>query len=194
MMRMLCDTPYILDAGDRTCPKLDELDRIFDEVLSALGSSAEGLSAAEAAIRQDRYGPNQLAPPQPASLTEIVLSQLRSVIVVLLLAAVIISILSGDRLEAIAIAAVLVINTVLGVVTELRARRAIEALLALDVPHASVVREGRLQVIRAIDLVPGDVIIMGTDGHCPQLLPGDTVSIEIEGIGTLSNPVVGEER
>lgn len=45
-----------------------------------------------------------------------------------------------------------------------------------------------------ITLVPGDVIIMGTDGHCPQLLPGDTVSIEIEGIGTLSNPVIKEER
>jgi 2-keto-4-pentenoate hydratase/2-oxohepta-3-ene-1,7-dioic acid hydratase in catechol pathway len=47
-------------------------------------------------------------------------------------------------------------------------------------------------ITRYITLVPGDVIIMGTDGHCPQLQPGDTVSIEIEGIGTLSNPVVGE--
>ncbi|MGE5833273.1 MAG: cation-translocating P-type ATPase [Acidobacteriota bacterium] len=132
--------------------------RSIDHVLSALGASADGLSTVEAAARQDRYGPNQLAPPQPASLREIVLGQLRSVIVFLLLAAVIVSLLSGDRLEATAIAAVLVINTVLGVVTELRARRAIEALLALDVPHASVLRDGRLQVIRAIELVPGDVI------------------------------------
>jgi len=43
---------------------------------------------------------------------------------------------------------------------------------------------------RYITLVPGDVIIMGTDGHAPRLTHGDTVSIEIEGIGTLSNPVV----
>jgi len=47
-------------------------------------------------------------------------------------------------------------------------------------------------ITRYITLIPGDVIIMGTDGHCPQLNPGDTVSIEIEGIGTLSNPVVAE--
>jgi len=43
---------------------------------------------------------------------------------------------------------------------------------------------------RYITLVPGDVIIMGTDGHCPQIQAGDTVSIEIEGIGALTNPVI----
>jgi 2-keto-4-pentenoate hydratase/2-oxohepta-3-ene-1,7-dioic acid hydratase in catechol pathway len=43
---------------------------------------------------------------------------------------------------------------------------------------------------RYITLVPGDVIIMGTDGHAPRMAPGDTVSIEIEGIGMLSNPVI----
>ncbi len=43
---------------------------------------------------------------------------------------------------------------------------------------------------RYITLMPGDVIIMGTDGHAPRMAPGDLVSIEIEGIGTLSNPVI----
>jgi 2-keto-4-pentenoate hydratase/2-oxohepta-3-ene-1,7-dioic acid hydratase in catechol pathway len=47
-------------------------------------------------------------------------------------------------------------------------------------------------ITRYITLVPGDVIIMGSDGRCPQLHAGDTVSIEIEGIGTLSNPVIRE--
>lgn len=46
---------------------------------------------------------------------------------------------------------------------------------------------------RYITLVPGDVIIMGADGHCPQIQPGDTVSIEIEGIGKLTNPVIGSD-
>jgi 2-keto-4-pentenoate hydratase/2-oxohepta-3-ene-1,7-dioic acid hydratase in catechol pathway len=48
-------------------------------------------------------------------------------------------------------------------------------------------------ITRYITLVPGDVIIMGCDGHCPRIHAGDTVSIEIEGIGTLSNPVIKEE-
>ncbi len=48
-------------------------------------------------------------------------------------------------------------------------------------------------ITRYITLVPGDVIIMGSDGHCPRIHAGDTVSIEIEGIGTLVNPVIKEE-
>jgi len=47
---------------------------------------------------------------------------------------------------------------------------------------------------RYITLIPGDVIIMGTDGRCPQIQPGDTVTIEIDGIGTLTNPVIGSRR
>lgn len=47
-------------------------------------------------------------------------------------------------------------------------------------------------ISRYITLMPGDVIIMGTDGHCPRIAAGDSVSIAIEGIGTLSNPVIGE--
>jgi Ca2+-transporting ATPase len=162
--------------------------RSIDWVLASLDSAADGLSTAEAAARKDRYGPNQLAPPQPASLTEIVLSQLRSVIVFLLVAAVVVALFSGDRLEATAIAAVLVINTVLGVVTELRARRAIEALLALDVPHASVVRDGRLQIIRAIELVPGDVIEIVTG----RLVPADARLIHSVDVRVDEAPLTGE--
>ncbi|HYN10924.1 MAG TPA: cation-translocating P-type ATPase [Vicinamibacterales bacterium] len=138
-----------------------------DRVLAALDTSAEGLSNAEASARQARYGPNRLTLQQPASLTEIVAGQLRSVIVFLLLGAVVVSLLFGDRVEAAAIAAVLVINTVLGVVTELRARRAIEGLLALDVPYASAIRDGHLRVINAIDLVPGDVIELSAGRQVP---------------------------
>ena len=129
-----------------------------ERVLAELNSTTDGLSDADASARLARYGPNQLTLQRPASLTKIIAAQLRSVIVFLLLAAVIVSLLFGDRLEATAIAAVLVINAALGVVTELRARRAIEGLLALEVPLASVVRDGRLRVVNSSELVPGDVI------------------------------------
>jgi len=49
-------------------------------------------------------------------------------------------------------------------------------------------------ITRYITLVPGDVIIMGTDGHAPQMRPGDVVRIEIEGVGTLENPVIADRR
>jgi Ca2+-transporting ATPase len=139
----------------------------IDRVLSALDTSARGLSSAEASARQARYGPNQLALQKPASFKEIVAAQLRSVIVFLLLAAVVVSLLFGDRLEAAAIAAVLMINTVLGVLTELRARRSIEGLLALDVPQAAVIRDGRLRVVNSRELVPGDVIELTAGRQVP---------------------------
>ena len=127
-------------------------------VTAKLETSLDGLSNDEAARRLAAIGPNRLVLPPTASIGEILLAQLRSVMVVLLVAAVGISLVSGDRLDALAIGAVLVINTLIGFVTELRARRAMEALLQLDAPRALVVRGGRRREIDARELVPGDVI------------------------------------
>ena len=159
-----------------------------DRVLTALSTATDGLSDPEASARLARYGPNQLTLQRPASLAEIIAGQLRSVIVFLLLAAVVVSLLFGDRLEATAIAAVLVINTVLGVVTELRARRAIEALLALDVPLASVVRHGQLRVVNSSELVPGDVIEV-TAG---RQVPADARLIHSTDLRSDEAPLTGE--
>jgi Ca2+-transporting ATPase len=157
-------------------------------VLDGLSTATDGLSDAEASARLARYGLNQLTLQRPASLAEIVAGQLRSVIVFLLLAAVVVSLLFGDRLEATAIAAVLVINTVLGVVTELRARRAIEALLALDVPLAAVVRQGQLRVVNSSEIVPGDVIEV-TAG---RQVPADGRLIQSTDLRADEAPLTGE--
>jgi Ca2+-transporting ATPase len=100
----------------------------------------------------------------------ILLAQLRSIVVLLLVAAVIISIFLGDLIEAGAIGAVLVINTALGFVTEWRARRAMEALLQLQATRVAVLRSGQLRVVDAETLVPGDVV---------QLDPGNTVPADV---------------
>jgi Ca2+-transporting ATPase len=160
----------------------------IDRVLSSLETSAGGLSHAEATLRLKRYGPNQFARPQPAPLGEIVAAQLRSVIVFLLLGAVVVSLLFGDRVEAAAIGAVLLINTVLGVVTEWRARRAIEGLLALEVPYASAVRDGHLQAINAVDLVPGDVI----EVRAGRQVPADARLIQAVDLRADEAPLTGE--
>jgi Ca2+-transporting ATPase len=107
-----------------------------DVVLGRLGTSSDGLSQEEAAGRLRRDGPNALARVPSAAALEILLTQLKSVVVALLGGAVVISVVTGDVIEALAIGVVLVINTAVGFVTELRARRAIEALIALDVARA----------------------------------------------------------
>ena len=133
-------------------------------VLAALRVHQSGLSESEAAARLAQWGPNKLTPPTPTTLLAILRAQLTGVVVWLLIAAASLALAMGDRLEAAAIAAVLVINTAIGFLTEWRARRAMEALSHLEVSRASVVRDGRLRLIAAEDLVPGDVIEVAA-GH-----------------------------
>jgi P-type Ca2+ transporter type 2C len=137
--------------------------------LEAARTQPTGLSGAEAAARLIQYGPNKLPPPEPVSALKILRDQLSGVVVFLLIAAGGISIALADYLEAAAIGAVLLINTAIGFFTEWRARRAMDALRALDVARASVVRQGRLLLIDAEFLVPGDVIEVSA-GHA---MPAD---------------------
>ncbi len=120
------------------------------------------------------------APPR-VTVLEVLIGQLNSVIVYLLLAAIVVSMFFHDHLEAVAIAAVLVINTIIGFTTEFRARRAMETLISLEVPRASVVRDGRVRVIATEDLVPGDVVEVDAGRQIPadaRLIDGADVSVD----------------
>lgn len=110
-------------AGAKTVPDWRALDA--RAVLEHLGSSERGLTAEEAEARLARHGPNELLTTPPASVWRFLGDQLRSVIVLLLFAAAAVALAIGDPLDAAAVAAVLVVNTLIGFVAELRARRAI---------------------------------------------------------------------
>jgi P-type Ca2+ transporter type 2C len=137
------------------------------EALSQLGSNPEGLSQDEAAQRLARVGLNRLAPAAPTSAGQIFRAQLRSIVVWLLIAAMVLSLTLGDLPEAAAIGAVLVLNTTLGFTIDLRARRAMDALLGLDVSKCSVIRGGVTAIVEAEGLVPGDVIEVGRGQSVP---------------------------
>lgn len=119
-----------------------------------------GLAAAEVAARQRRYGPNQLQDLAPRSAWTILLNQGRSLIVLLLAAAALLSLAFGDLVEALAIVAVLGINTLIGFVTELRAARSMEALRRLGAVEARVVRDRVEAMVPAQELVPGDLVLL----------------------------------
>lgn len=129
-----------------------------ERTLERLAGRSAGLDEGEAAARLERFGPNRLKAPKPPSALHILADQLRSVVVLLLLAASFVALVVGDLVEAAAIGLVLLINTALGFVTELRARRAMAALLRFDAPRAKVLRDGQEREIDAALLVPGDVI------------------------------------
>ena len=141
--------------------------RPAEDVLRHLSSTRSGLDEAAAARVLARVGPNRLMPPPPISALRILGDQFKSVVVYLLIAATGISLALGDRIESLAIAVVLVINTIIGFVTELRARRAMEALLQFDVSKATVFRGGQLRTIDAATLVPGDIVQLDTGRRVP---------------------------
>ena len=141
--------------------------RDIDTVLVELATDRQGLSDAVAAARLASVGPNRL--PAAASVSPLVIlgNQLRSVVVGLLIAATVLSLIIGDRLEAAAIATVLLINAALGFATEWRARRAMEALLHLEASHALVKRNGRLVAAPAEAIVPGDIVQLDAGNRVP---------------------------
>jgi Ca2+-transporting ATPase len=159
-----------------------------DEALRQLGSVRDGLDDAEAAARLARHGPNALRAPRRGSAWAILLDQLTKFVVVPLLAAAVVSLIVRDFVEAGAIAAVLAINTLVGFVTDLRARRAMEALLRLETPDAFVVRSGRVRSIDARDLVPGDILRL----EAGQSVPADARIIESTGVQADEASLTGE--
>jgi len=158
-------------------------------VAESLGvDPATGLSPAEAGRRRDRYGVNRLREHETRSLLAIAAAQFRSVIVLLLAVAAALSLAFGSLVEAGAIGVVLVLNALIGFVTELRAVRSMESLRELaDVP-AAVRRGGELLRVSARELVPGDVVVVeGGD-----VVTADLRLVEASRLQVDESPLTGE--
>ena len=119
-----------------------------------------GLSEEEAARRLGQFGPNRLATRKPTSNVALILRQFASAAVVLLAAAMGLSLAFGEWQQAGAIAVVLAINAAIGYYTERRAVRSMEALRLLGARNARVRRDGRSRLVSADALVPGDVVLV----------------------------------
>lgn len=128
---------------------------------------AKGLTVAEASRRLAQHGPNTLTLAQQRSTLSIFVSQFLSLIVALLIAATAIAFAMGDRIEAVAILVVIVINAAIGFLTEWKAAQALSALQKQSVPIAHVIREGIGSEIPAAELVPGDLIVLSAGARVP---------------------------
>lgn len=127
----------------------------------------QGLSAAETATRRERCGLNQLAEAPSEPWWKKFLGQFNDVVVWILLVAALISGIMGEWTDTAAIAAIVLLNAMLGYFQEERAERALAALQSLAAPLAKVIRDGRLATIPAIELVPGDVVELEAGDNVP---------------------------
>ncbi len=141
------------------------------EVAHLLDSEPElGLDLFEVQRRQNRFGPNRLAPPKGTSPLKRFLLQLNNPLIVILLAAAGVTAFIKDLVDAVIILGVVLINAVIGYIQEARAEQAIEALARAMHTEASVIRAGENLRIPASELVPGDLV---------QLRSGDKVPADL---------------
>ena len=139
-----------------------------DEVARRLAVDPEfGLTAADAAARLAVHGPNELRSARRNPFWRRALAQVADPLILLLLAAVVISVVAwlvegaeGWPVDAIVILGIIVLNAVLGLVQESRAERAVAALAIMTQAHSSVLRDGELRTVASAQLVPGDVLVL----------------------------------
>jgi len=127
----------------------------------------QGLSAAEAAYRLGQYGPNELVERGGRTPWRILWEQLTATMVLILVAAAVISAFLQKWQEAAAILAIVLLFALLGFFQEYRAERAMAALKKLAVPAVRVRRDGRIQELPASELVPGDILLLEAGNRVP---------------------------
>ncbi|HAN03798.1 MAG TPA: ATPase [Elusimicrobia bacterium] len=146
-----------------------------------LGTSAGGLSAAEAALRLAKYGPNALKEKPRRSPLAMLLDQFRDFMILVLIAAAVVSGLIGEMLDTVIILAIVLLNAVMGFAQEYRAQKAMEALKRMAAPSASVLRGGAPALVPAASLVPGDLVLLEAGSVVPaDLRLTDCASLKTE--------------
>ncbi|MGE5463480.1 MAG: cation-translocating P-type ATPase [Syntrophothermus sp.] len=138
-----------------------------EEVLSHLKVEGNGLTTAEVKKRLEYYGPNQLKEAPRPTFLHMLWEQLNNFVVILLIVASVISALLGDYVEAAAIMAIVVLNSILGIVQERRAEEALAALKKLAAPDAQVMRDGHRVSVPSYELVPGDLVFLEAGNFVP---------------------------
>ncbi|MEG2213401.1 MAG: HAD-IC family P-type ATPase, partial [Clostridiales bacterium] len=137
------------------------------QVWQAVHSSEAGLNGKEAAHRLLRCGCNQLQTIGKSSLAVRLSRQLLDPMVLVLIAAALISAAINEWADSAIIGVVILLNACLGVYQEGKAERAVEALMALSAPTAVVRREGELLTIPAAQLVVGDMVLVEAGDAAP---------------------------
>lgn len=151
------------------------------EVLKKLDSSEDGLTSKEAESRLVDIGPNRLSEPQGRSYAAVFLEQFKSVLIIILLVASVISLFVGEIADCIVIFAIVILNAALGFYLEVKAEKSIKSLKKLLSLKTKVLRDGVVTSIDSELLVPGDIVILESGVKVPaDLRITDSVDIRVD--------------
>ena len=162
----------------------------IQEVLSSLGTVLEGLTHQEAKTRLEKFGPNELMEKGKISALKIFIDQFKNFLIIILLAATIVSAFIGEWLDAIVIFVIVIACAILGLYQEYKAEKAVEALKKIAALTARVIRRGEEVEISAREVVPGDIAVLRTGDK----IPADCRLIEEMNLRVDEAPLTGESK
>lgn len=160
-----------------------------DDTLKELQvNPSTGLTDEEVQKRKSLYGKNRLAAKKRKSVFQIFISQLNDWLIYVLFAAVVITFLMGEYIDSVIIITVILINAGIGVYQEVKAGKAIEALMKMSSPKALVRRNGHTTETDSTELVPGDIVIL----EAGRIVPADLRLLEAANLQTEESALTGE--
>lgn len=157
------------------------------EVLTNTKTTETGLTEDEVRIRQ-QAGLNELAAKPLKTVIQMVKEQIFDPMIGILLVAALLSAMFGEYTEAIIIATIVVLNTIIGVVQEKKAQSSLAALCDISAPTAHVIRNGKELIIPAKELVVGDIVTL----HDGDMVPADFRLIETANLKIQEASLTGE--
>lgn len=161
-----------------------------ESVLAGMHAAEDGLSTEEAARRLGQYGSNALREAEPAHPLTLLLGQFNSLVIWLLIGAGFLSGLLGEWIDSIAILAIVILNALIGFYQEYRAERAMAALKKMTAPRAKVRRDGRVVMLPAVEIVPGDIIEL----EAGDLVPADARLLKAASLRSVEAALTGESE
>jgi Ca2+-transporting ATPase len=164
--------------------------RSAEEVLAHFSSKSTGLSAQEARLRLAANGRNELTETAGVSILRILLAQFKSLVIWILIAAGVVAGVLGERVDAAAILAIVILNAVVGFYQEFNAEKSITALKKLAAPHAKVIRDGKVVLVPATNIVVGDVLELESG----DLVPADARILSAAMLRCIEAPLTGESQ
>jgi Ca2+-transporting ATPase len=159
------------------------------DVLRETQSDAHtGLTEKKVEEQRVKWGKNELQEAEQRSLLSMFIDQYKDFMVVVLLVATVISALLGEHIDALTIAAIMLLNGILGVIQEFRAEKSLTALKKMSAPQAKVLREAARRTVEASELVPGDLIFL----EAGDRVPADARWLEVYDLQVDESPLTGE--
>ncbi len=158
-----------------------------EKIFQDLTTSIAGLGENEARERLAKWGANQIK-FQPVTAWQILVRQLSSPFIYLLIAAVFLTLVLGERLDSLMITLFIVINTTIGFVQEYRSEKSLQLLQKYIQESARVRRQGEVVLVNKVSLVKGDILILETG----DIIPADVRLIEAEDLTVDESTLTGE--